>query len=67
MQIFPKTKGFCNKQVFFRKKKLTLFNKTTFTFLEKNSNPLYWVLEKTRFMEKKIEISGASFSQIQCI
>ena len=45
MQIFPKTKGFSNKRGLSRKNSLFSL-KTTFAFLEKNSNPEYWVLEK---------------------
>ena len=45
MQIFPKTKCFCNKHGPFRKK-LTLINKNYICILRKNSNFEYWVLEK---------------------
>ena len=51
MQIFPKTKGFCNIRGRFRKK-LTLLNKNYICILRKNSNPEYRVLEKIRFLEK---------------
>ena len=37
----------------FLEKKLTLFNKNYICILRKNSNPEYWVLEKTQFLEKK--------------
>ena len=52
MQIFPKTKGFCNKRGLFRKK-ITLFNKNCIYILRKNSNPKYWVLERKNVFWKK--------------
>ena len=58
MQIFPKTKCFCNKHGPFRKNSLFSI-KTTFAFLEKNSIPETWVLEKKMiFGRKKIETPG---------
>ena len=51
MQIFQKTKGFCNKLGLFRKK-LNLFNKNYICIPRKKSNPGHWVLEKTIFEEK---------------
>ena len=54
MQIFPKTKGFCNKRGLFRKKSLFSI-KTTFTFLEKTQIPNIGFQKKTDFWKKKIE------------
>ena len=54
MQIFPKTKGFCNKQGLIWKKNSPFFNKNYVCILTKKSNPEYWVLdEKKIFGEKK--------------
>ena len=51
MQLFPKTKGFCKQRGLFRKNSLFSI-KTTYAFLEKNSNPEYILFEKNRFSEK---------------
>ena len=51
MQIFPKTKGFCNKRGLFRKKSLFSI-KTAFTFLEKTQIPNIGFYKKTYFFEK---------------
>ena len=51
MQIFPKTKCFCNKHGPFRKK-LTLINKNYIYVPIKNSNFEYWVLEKNPIFGK---------------
>ena len=53
MQIFPKTKGFCNKRGLFRKKSLFSI-KTAFTFLEKTQIPNIGFYKKTNFFEKPI-------------
>ena len=51
MQIFPKTKDFVNNGGFLEKNSLFSI-KTTYAFLEINSNPEYMVLEKIGFSEK---------------
>ena len=67
MQIFPKTKGFCNKGGLSRRKKLALLNKNYICILRKNSNPEYWVLEKTRFLEKiETPVVGSSDCLSKC-
>ena len=48
MQIFPKTKGFCNKRGLFRKKSLFSI-KTTFTFLEKLKSQILGFRKKSDF------------------
>ena len=50
-----KLKVFVTNGGFIEKNSLFSIN-TTFTFLEKNSNPEYWVLEKKRFLETKLYI-----------
>ena len=48
----------------FLEKKLTLFNENYICILTKNSNFEYWVLEKTRFLEK-IETPGTRATRVQ--
>jgi len=59
MQIFSKTKGFCNKRGFLEEKNSLFSIKTTFAFLEKLKS---WTLgfreKKTIFGRKEIETPG---------